>query len=145
MDYETINSEIEELTLSLKTINKKKEELDNETEIIIKNIRSKYRNIVKNGYDALKYLYQYMKFSKKIGSLSYCKYEDTDDETDEDNDIVSNKYKISFSIFERDIHIIENIILELCSPYFIYMDSNFTKSDDDDVEVGRFTMYLRLK
>ena len=39
----------------------------------------------------------------------------------------------------------ETLILELCKPYFKYMDSYFKPSDDADIQSGEFTMYMLLK
>lgn len=143
----TINIELEELNKSLENINNQKNELDKQANIIIENIRKKYRSLVKNGVDALKYLKKYISLTGEIHnhSIGYGKYEYTDDETDEDNDIDSDKYKISFGILKDDIFVGENLILELCSPYFEYRDSHFEPSEDEDINHGKFTMYMLLK
>ena len=56
METETINFEIEKLNTQLKTITNQRNEL-------ISSIRAKYREMVKNADDALKYVGEYIKLT----------------------------------------------------------------------------------
>lgn len=103
MESETIKNEIKKLNTQLKTITNQRNEL-------IISIRAKYREMVKNADDALKYVGEYIKLTIDFHSWQF----EGDD-----------SYFINLCNESVDYCEILQLFKELCNPYIKVID--FTK------------------